>query len=206
MKTKMVCFTGRLPAKILLIGWYVFTFGLPALAQKPTGHTSFKPGAVWLADDGLPIDCHGGNIIYGDSLKTFYWYGEHWGEPRGAACYSSKDLYNWKNEGVVLLKDSIETLERPKVIYDAAKHRYVMWFHYDGNRYAIAELGIAVSDKPTGPFVVQHHYRPNGHESRDIGMYVDPETQKAYIGYAADHVNRTIRMVELSGDYLSTTT
>jgi beta-galactosidase len=37
-------------------------------------------------------------------------------------------------------------------------------------------------------------------------MYIDPGTKKAYIGYAADHVNRTIRMVELSADYLSTTT
>lgn len=206
MKTRIICCAGRLLIKFLLIGWCVFTVGLPALAQKPTRYTSFKPGAAWIADDGLPIDCHGGNIIYIDSLKTFYWYGEHRGEPRGASCYSSKDLYNWKNEGVVLTKDTIETFERPKVIYDAAKHRYVMWFHYDGNRYAIAELGIALSDKPTGPFVVQHHYRPNGHESRDIGMYVDPETQKAYIGYAADHVNRTIRMVALSDDYLSTTT
>jgi beta-galactosidase len=81
-----------------------------------------------------------------------------------------------------------------------------MWFHYDGNGYTIAELGVAVSKNPTGPFTVLDHYRPNGHESRDIGMYVDPETKKAYIGYAADHTNRTIRMVELSADYLSLTT
>ena len=85
------------------------------------------------------------------------------------SCYSSKDLYNWKNEGVVLDKGTIETFERPKVIYDAAKRQYVMWFHFDGNRYTLAELGVAVSPSPTGPFVVQKHERPNGHESRDIG-------------------------------------
>ena len=176
-----------------------------AVAQQPTNFTSFKPGQDWLADDGNPIDCHGGNIIYVDSLKTFFWYGEHYGKPRGVACYSSKDLYNWKNEGVVMEKGKIEILERPKVIYDKNNKRYVMWFHYDGNHYSIAELGVAVSDKPTGPFILKNHLRPNGHESRDIGLYVDPETEKAYIGYAADHVNETIRMVELSDDYLNVT-
>jgi beta-galactosidase len=114
-------------------------------------------------------------------------------------------LYNWKYEGVVMEKGNIEIVERPKVIYDKINKRYVMWFHYDGNRYSIAELGVAVSNNPTGPFVLQKHFRPNGHESRDIGLYIDPETEKAYIGYAADHVNRTIRMVELTSDYLDVT-
>src|ERR1700743_3340924 len=84
---------------------------LAVVAQTPTSLTSFKTGQDWLADDGLPIDCHGGNIIYVDSLKTYYWYGEHYGKPRGAACYSSKDLYNWKNEGVVMEKGNIEVFE-----------------------------------------------------------------------------------------------
>ena len=191
--------------KISLPVFFIAAIFSSAFAQHPTNFVSFKTGSEWLADDGLPIDCHGGNIIYVDSLKTFFWYGEHYGQPRGAACYSSKDLYNWKNEGVVMKKGDIQIFERPKVIYDKINNRYVMWFHYDGNRYSIAELGVAVSDKPTGPFKLQNHYRPNGHESRDIGLYIDPESSKAYIGYAADHVNRTIRMVELSGDYLNVT-
>ena len=191
--------------KGLFILFFCIGFIFSSNAQKLTSLNSFKPGQDWIADDGLPIDCHGGNIIYVDSLKTFFWYGEHYGSPRGAACYSSGDLYNWKNEGVVMEKGNIEILERPKVIYDKINKRYVMWFHYDGKRYSIAELGVAVSDKPTGPFILQNHLRPNGHESRDIGLYVDPETDKAYIGYAADHVNRTIRMVELTKDYLNVT-
>ena len=192
----------RFSPKFLLMSLCVIASTLSTLAQPATSHTSFKPGGPWLDTDGKHIDCHGGNIIYVDSLKTYYWYGE----PRGASCYSSKDLYNWKNEGVVIRKGDIEVFERPKVIYDEKYKRYVMWFHYDGKQYSVAELGVAVSSTPTGPFVVKDHYRPNGHESRDIGMYLDPETKKAYIGYAADHVNRTIRMVELSDDYLSLTT
>ncbi len=193
----------------LLILMLLSDFGL---SQQTTSYTSFRPGQDWIADDGKPIDCHGGNIIYVDSLNTFFWYGEHYGNPRGVACYSSRDLFNWKNEGVVMERGKIEIMERPKVIYDKINKRYVMWFHYDGNdgkpgsrRYSLAELGVAVSKNPTGPFVLQKHFRPNGHESRDIGLYVDSETGKAYIGYAADHVNLTIRIVELTADYLDVT-
>jgi hypothetical protein len=200
----------RISFRLILISLSLFVWCLPVLSQQPNQYTSFLPGGEWLDTNGVHIDCHGGNIIYVESLKTFYWYGEHRGEPQGASCYSSTDLYNWKKEGVVIEKGDIPILERPKVVFDDSTGRYVMWFHYDGlldgRNYGIAEFGVAVSDNPTGPFVVQNHYRPNGHESRDIGMYIDPGTKKAYIGYAADHVNRTIRMVELSADYLSTTT
>ena len=65
---------------------------------------------------------------------TWYWYGEH--KVRGDAgnraevgvrAYSSKDLYNWKNEGVVLHVSDDDTsditrgciIERPKVVYNA---------------------------------------------------------------------------------------
>jgi len=206
MKTNIELLAFRRFFKLISIGLWLFVLYIPAFSQQPTQNTSFKPGGEWLADDGVHIDCHGGNIIFVESLKTFFWYGEHRGRPQGASCYSSTDLYNWKNEGVVIEKGDIQTFERPKVIYDENNDRYVMWFHYDGNGYTIAELGVAVSDNPTGPFKVIDHYRPNGHESRDIGMYFDPDTKKAYIGYAADHTNLTIRIVELSEDYLSITT
>lgn len=206
MNKKIELMSHRVFIKLVLIGLCILAINLPIFSQQTTNYTSFTPGGEWLADDGVHIDCHGGNIVYVDSLKTFYWYGEHRGIPMGASCYSSKDLYNWKNEGVVLTKGSIQIFERPKVIYDEKNKRYVMWFHFDSNNYSTAEFGVAVSDSPTGPFEVVGHFRPNGHESRDIGMYFDPETKKVYIGYAADHVNRTVRMVELSEDYLSTTT
>ena len=192
--------------RLILISLSLFILCSSAFSQQPTHYTSFKTGGEWLDNNGVHIDCHGGNIIYVDSLKTFFWYGEHYTSPKGAACYSSTDLYNWKNEGVVMEKGTIQTFERPKVIYDEINRKYIMWFHYDGNGYTLAELGVAISDNPRGPFILKDHYRPNGHESRDIGMYFDPETRKAYIGYAADHTNRTIRMVELSADYTKVTT
>ena len=75
-------------ARISLLIFFMTLIFSSASAQHPTYFTSFKTGAEWVADDGLPIDCHGGNIIYVDSLKTFFWYGEHYGNPPGGRCYS----------------------------------------------------------------------------------------------------------------------
>ncbi|MDN3017456.1 InlB B-repeat-containing protein [Paenibacillus sp. BSR1-1] len=72
---------------------------------------SIKSGKVWLDTEGIPIQAHGGGILYNEENKTYYWYGEDKTENNigsgyvpvtGVHAYSSKDLYNWKNEGVVL--------------------------------------------------------------------------------------------------------
>jgi uncharacterized repeat protein (TIGR02543 family) len=72
---------------------------------------SIKPGEVWLDTQGLPIQAHGGGIMYDEQTKTYYWYGEDKSEKNvgsgyvpatGVHAYSSKDLYNWKDEGIAL--------------------------------------------------------------------------------------------------------
>jgi beta-galactosidase len=182
----------------------VLFFWLPAWSQTPTNFTSIKPDTVWPADNGTHIDCHGGNIIYQASTKTYFWYGEHRSTPTGVSCYSSKDIYNWKYEGIAMTKGSIQTLERPKVVYNTTTQKYVMWFHYDANGYSLAHLGVAVSDSAKGPFTLVDHFLPNGHQSRDMGMFCD-DNGKVYIIYAADPTNVTVRIVELTADYLNVT-
>ena len=72
-------------------------------------YSSIFPGELWLDTEGKPIQAHGGSLFYWEGM--FYWYGEdksrslpgsgiwHW----GVRCYSSQDLYNWKDEGTILL-------------------------------------------------------------------------------------------------------
>jgi hypothetical protein len=65
----------------------------------------FKPGELWPDSRGVHINAHGGGIFTeGD---THYWFGQYMIEgPAGNAaqvgvsCYSSKDLYTWKSEGI----------------------------------------------------------------------------------------------------------
>ena len=136
---------------------------LPAQAQRK----SFRPGEIWPDDKGVHINAHGGGILL--HRGTYYWFGEHKTEGRGGNqahvgvhCYSSKDLYNWKDEGIVLkVSDDPESmitdgciLERPKVIYNPKTRKFVMWFHLEpkGKGYSGAMVGIAQASKVTGPF------------------------------------------------------
>ena len=69
---------------------------------------SFKPGTVWVDNNGKTINAHGGGIIYVDGI--YYWYGEHKLPNKsekekadgGVHCYSSTDLYHWEDKGIVL--------------------------------------------------------------------------------------------------------
>lgn len=129
--------------------------------------TSFKPGQLWPDDKGVHINAHGGGIYF--EKGTYYWFGEHKIEGDagnvaavGVHCYSSKDLYNWKDEGIALkvAEDPAHPitkgciLERPKVIYNKKTKKYVMWFHLElkGRGYGSAYAGVATSDSVTGPY------------------------------------------------------
>lgn len=137
---------------------------------------SFSPGAIWPDNKGVHINAHGGGIMQNGS--TYYWYGEHKvagglgnSAQVGVHCYSSKDLYNWTDEGIALtvsedpLSDITKgcVLERPKVVYNKKTRKFVMWFHLElkGKGYSAARAGVAVSDKATGPFTFIKSYRPN---------------------------------------------
>ena len=139
--------------------------------------TSFQPGQVWPDNRGIHINAHGGGILF--FQNKYYWYGEHKieGEPGNSAqvgvhVYSSRDLYNWIDEGIALKVDEESSgseiargciLERPKVIYNEMTGKFVMWFHLElkGMGYDAARSGVAVSDKPTGPFKFINSFRPN---------------------------------------------
>jgi len=131
------------------------------------GDTVFRPGAVWYDDKGAPIDAHGGGFLnYGG---TIYWYGEHKVTGRagnfaqvGVHVYSSMNLHDWKDEGIALaVSEDPESditkgcvIERPKVAYNARTGKFVMWFHLElkGHGYSSARAGVAIADRPAGPY------------------------------------------------------
>ena len=124
-----------------------------------------RSGEIWPDNNGEHINAHGGGVMYHDG--TYYWFGENKCDTTSSAmvgvmCYSSRNLTDWKNEGVALSvvdNDSSDIargciLERPKVIYNAKTGKFVMWFHLElkGKGYAAARAGVAVSDTPAGPY------------------------------------------------------
>ncbi len=137
---------------------------------------SFKPGELWLDDNGVHLNAHGGGILFHQG--KYFWYGEHKIEGQagnkamvGVHVYSSKNLYDWKDEGIALEVSENQTneiakgciLERPKVVFCEKTNKFVMWFHleYRETGYQTARSGIAVSDSPTGSFEFVRSLRPN---------------------------------------------
>lgn len=166
----------------------------------------------------MPINAHGGGFLYRDG--TYYWFGEFkTAGPGGNVanvgifCYSSQDLYNWKNEGIALKVSQDQAseivagsvIERPKVLYNAKTKTYVMWFHLElkGQGYSAARAGVATSKKVTGLYTFLRSFRPDGEMSRDMTLYADSDG-KAYLITTSEN-NQTQHLSQLTDDYLDTT-
>ncbi|GGG98365.1 family 43 glycosylhydrolase [Pedobacter zeae] len=200
--------------------WFGFTFLLWALClHSLTGiaqtRNEIVPGEVWPDDKGNHIQAHGGGII--KVKDTYYWYGEERRQGldsnyRYVSCYSSKDLMNWKFRGDVFKMTDPDSLgkkwvlERPKVYHNLKTGKYVMYMHVDGQvkgkagNYSYARVGVAIGDSPVGPYKFIRTFRPFGHESRDIGQFIDDDGL-AYLIFE-DRVSKGFHIAKLSADYL----
>ncbi len=152
------------------ICWLLLIAGYIAAEER-----EIIPGTLWKDTAGEPINAHGGGVLYHDGI--YYWYGEYKSDFTtnamvGITCYSSENLVDWHNRGVVLpvekenaASDIVQgcVMERPKVIYNAHTDKFVMWFHLElkGKGYSAARSAVAVSDSPTGPFTYLGSLRPN---------------------------------------------
>ena len=183
-----------------------------------------EPGVLWLDTAGNPIQAHGGGMLYFN--EKYYWYGENkngeswlpecnieWEgyrvEAIGINCYSSPDLLNWTNEGIVLPAVKNDTshdlhpskvIERPKVIFNQRTNQFVMWMHIDTMDYQYARVGVAVSESPTGPFFYLGSMRPDDSDSRDMTLFQDTDG-KAYLIYSSVW-NSELHISLLTDDYL----
>lgn len=137
---------------------------------------------------GQRINAHGAGLHRFGPL--YYLVGEHkiagpLGNTAqvGVRLYTSPDLIRWNDRGVVLpVSDEpghpLERgciLERPKIARAKGSGRYVLWFHLErkGLGYTDARVGVAVADRPEGPFTFVHHFRPDAGVP-PLGQPLDP--------------------------------
>lgn len=183
--------------------------GLPGVVAT-AAPVAFNPGAVWPDNRGQHIQAHGGGILKLGS--EYFWFGED--RTRGVdrtnryvSCYSSTDLAHWTfRHQVVKLADPEElgprwVLERPKVFYNAKTKKYVMYAHIDGKgSYKYASVAVLTCDTVDGDYRYLKSFRPLGHESRDIGQFVDDDGS-AYLIFEDRPFG--FRIASLSEDYLN---
>ncbi|MDD6710523.1 MAG: family 43 glycosylhydrolase [Sharpea porci] len=180
-------------------------------------YNSFRPGKVWLDTNGNRIQAHGGSVLYVDG--TYYFYGEnkektdgkssiwHW----GVRCYSSQDLYNWEDLGIIIppnLEDKSSPLhpescmDRPHIIYNKETKKFVCWLKIMQKDEKQTET-VLIADKITGPYtIVKQGLQPLGMSAGDFDLVVSNDG-KAY--YYFDRVHSEMICAELTNDYTDVT-
>lgn len=173
---------------------------------------SIKPGKPMLDMDGKRIQAHGAGMFYEDG--TYYWYGENkefsTGTKRvwtwGIRCYSSKDLYNWKDEGLMIppnTEDRTSSLhpskpvDRPHILKNQKTGKYICWLKLSGKD---AYFTVLTADAILGPYtIVRDHVKPFDKDAGDFDLWQD-EQGKGYIFFEHDH--NGVITVKLSPDFL----
>lgn len=139
-------------------------------------------------------------ILYSNKTGKYYIYSTTDGKPGWGGykyyVYSSADLKEWKNEGVALDAKSDQivwangNLWVPAAIEVKQKngsYKYYLYFSARPNDNGRKQMGVAVSDSPTGPFVdlgqpllAKNHPGCNG-QLIDVDVFMDPVSKKPYL-------------------------
>ncbi|MFT3727906.1 MAG: family 43 glycosylhydrolase [Terricaulis sp.] len=192
----------------------IVTAPAPATAAP---RASFTPGRVWTDTAGRPLYVHGGSILKVGEL--FYWYGEnkehtvgndgvwHW----GVRCYTSRDLYNWDDAGIIIppaINDERSPLnprrftERPHIIFNPRTRKFVCWLktmETDTQTRTVLQ-----ADAITGPYrLIATGIRPLGMGAGDFDLVVSPDDAKAYMYF--ERVHSELICADLSDDYTAFT-
>ena len=180
-------------------------------------YDAFYPGKTWLDTEGKRIKAHGGSVMYIDG--TYYWYGEnkekttgkdeiwHW----GVRCYTSKDLYNWEDRGLIIPPEPenpgsslhpSSMMDRPHIIYNKRTGKYVCWLKIM-NRDGSQTETVMTADNILGPYTkVREGLRPLDMSAGDFDLAVAPGG-KAY--YYFERVHSETICADLTPDYTDVT-
>lgn len=181
-----------------------------ATLPAPSAHAApvtVLNGSQFTGPDGAPVHAHGGGVIEVDGY--YYWFGENRQQDsngfRYVSVYRSTDLKTWEFRNHVLTQQSDPELqqaniERPKVMYNEATGQFVMWMHKEnGQDYSEARAAVAVSGTVDGDYDYLGSFRPLGHMSRDITVFVDDDGTGYMVSAARE--NYDLHLYRLTDDY-----
>ncbi len=183
-----------------------------------SSYNSFRPGKVWLDTDGKRIQAHGGSVIFIDG--TYYWYGENKEKTTGendiwhygVRCYSSKDLYNWEDKGIIISPEPDDVnsslhptskMDRPHIVYNKTTEKYVCWLKIMNDKTQEQTETVLVAENFLGPYTkVKEGLKPLGMNAGDFDLAV-AEDGKGY--YFFERVHSETICADLTSDYTDVT-
>ncbi len=172
---------------------------------------TIRPGQIWYDTEGNRIQAHGACVFF--EHGTYYWIGENKDHTTkegeiwtwGVKIYSSKDLYNWTDEGYLItpeLEDKTSLfyptrrLDRPHILYNEKTKKYVLWLKYCDK----AHYTVLTSDSLKGKYtVVRDVYKPFDTKCGDFDLAKDQRTGQGYLYWEVNHEG--VWGVKLSKDY-----
>jgi len=151
------------------------------------------------------------DVIYSNKTKKYYIYPTSDGFDGWGGSYfktfSSPDLKNWTDEGVILdLKKDVTWANRnawaPTIAEKKVKGNYKYYYYFT----AAQKIGVAVADNPAGPFKDSGkplvNFKPEGinrGQEIDPAVFTDPKTGKSYLYWG----NGYLAVAELNKDMVS---
>ena len=157
-------------------------------------------------------------VLYSHQTGRFYIYSTTDGAPGWGGyyftAYSSKDLVEWRHEGIILdlgtdqVPWATGNAWAPAAIEKKVDGQWKYFFYYSGHEPQSDRkaIGVAVADTPTGPFRDLGHplvnSRPNGvrgGQQIDVDVFHDPVSGKDYLYWG----NGYMAGAELGSDMMS---
>ena len=151
------------------------------------------------------------DILYSNKTKKYYIYPTSDGFDSWSGTYfktfSSDNLVDWKDEGVILdLPKDVTWADRnawaPCIVEKKIKGKYKYFYYFT----AAQKVGVAVSDNPTGPFVDSGKAlvstKPEGVKGGQVidpDVFTDPKSGKTYLYWG----NGFMAVAELNADMIS---
>lgn len=204
----------------ITVGLLVFTIQFCLTISAKAQYNNIKNDTFWNTVDGQAIYSQGGGIFKfkdeATGLDKYYWYGVQYEEAgiyrnnpivtlskatfKSVTCYSSTDLVNWKSEGDVLTKDSVNKngrtwVGRLGVAYIKEMKKYAMFVQHDSG------VLITLADTPTGDF--KWHQKISMQEiigtpnTGDQTVFTDEDTGKSYLVYSYGRGRNKIYISEI---------
>ncbi|KAH9815533.1 glycosyl hydrolase [Melampsora americana] len=183
-------------------------------------------GADWNDDAGKQIQAHGGYLLgvetaigtglvrtrregkgsvasVASSFKLLELFG------KGAdAAIGPTDLLTWtrlpnaltSTAGTPLNDDMV--IERPRVLFNQATNKFVMYFHYDDAQYKLAQIGVATSDRIDSGWKFERAvFTPQLTESKQA--FEGTDQMRANARDMEPDGNANLKLARLSEDYVS---
>lgn len=169
------------------------------LALPPASAQTTQQAATTNMTFSNPLDVQLGDPYVLHTGGTYYMYGTGGGAEKGFSAYSSKDLVHWRPEGQVYFHDNSNGWSDPAASWGGAywapevyevNGKFYMFYSAQWKVNPTHEeenfrIGVAVADKPTGPFVDVANkpvFNP-GYPVLDANVFFDTDG-KVYLYYS----------------------